>query len=231
MKRMLKALVIATVILTTAANAYAACSSPTGNTGEVTYATNYNMMVFCDGTNWISMAGDVSVTIGGTTNTPGGSDTYVQYNSGGTAFGGSSAFTWNNGTSTLTATNVAGTAATFTTLTGTISTAAQTNITSLGTLSGLTVSGLTSVAGVSATGNISAVKFIGDGSQLTGILTGAPDRIISGSTSAIASSGGNVQVSGTLQFSGTLSDSCSGASDYGKNRRNPSTGHMQVCRQ
>lgn len=71
---------------------------------------------------------------GGGSGTPGGSDTYVQYNSGGT-FAGSSAFTWNNGTSTLTATNIA----------GTLATAAQPNITSLGTLGALTVTGAGSI--------------------------------------------------------------------------------------
>lgn len=44
---------------------------------------------------------------GGGSGTPGGADTQVQYNSSGT-FAGSSGFTWNNSTSTLTATNIAG---------------------------------------------------------------------------------------------------------------------------
>lgn len=40
-----------------------------------------------------------------------------------------------------------------------------------------------SATGVSATGNISAAKFIGDGSGLSGISTGAPDKITSGTVS------------------------------------------------
>jgi len=116
------------------ASAWAACSSPAGQTGDQAYNSSSNVMAYCDGTNWISMAGGVAVNIGG-------ADTYVQYNSGGTAFGGSSAFTWNTGTNTLTATNMAGTGAVFTNLTGTLQTATQPNITSVGTLTGLTMGG------------------------------------------------------------------------------------------
>jgi hypothetical protein len=36
----------------------------------------------------------------------------------------------------------------------------------------------------------------------------------------------NLQVSGSMQFDGTGAESCSSAADYGKNRRNPTTGHM-----
>ena len=66
------------------ASAWAACSSPAANAGEQSFDSNQNVMVYCDGTNWVSMAGGVSVTIGGTTNnaTAGGAGTQVQYNDG-----------------------------------------------------------------------------------------------------------------------------------------------------
>lgn len=120
-------------------HAYAACGSPTGSAGQQRYASNAGIMVYCDGTNWVSMAGGVSVTIGGTTynNTPGGANTNIQYNSSGN-FAGSNNLTWDN-------------------------------------------------------------------------------------------TNRNLQVSGSMQYGGTGSEACSSAADYGKNRRNPTTGRMQVC--
>ena len=61
-------------------------------------------------------------------------------------------------------------------LVGTVTTAAQTNITSVGTLSSLSVTGnvdsgnLRTVGLVSATGNVTGNYFIGNGSQLTGVI-------------------------------------------------------------
>lgn len=43
------------------------------------------------------------------------------------------------------------------------------------------------------------------------------------------SSARNLQVSGSLQYGGSGSETCSSAADYGKQRRNPTTGRMQVC--
>jgi len=93
---------------------HAACSGPAGTAGQMTYASNYNSMAYCDGSNWVSMAGGVSVTIGGTTNnynaTAAGSAGYVQYNDGSNGFAASSSFTYSGGlltvTGTVTATNV-----------------------------------------------------------------------------------------------------------------------------
>lgn len=45
---------------------------------------------------------------------------------------------------------------------------------------------LTTAGDMSVTGNLSASKFIGDGSSLTGIATASSDRIVSGSTSMLA---------------------------------------------
>ncbi|WP_271671378.1 hypothetical protein [Bradyrhizobium sp. CCBAU 51627] len=47
---------------------------------------------------------------------------------------------------------------------------------------------------------------------------------ISGTVSA-----SSVYTSGTFRVGGTGSETCAGLSDYGKNRYNPVTGHMQVC--
>lgn len=51
-----------------AGTADAACNTPTGAAGDMTYSTSANVMAYCDGTNWISMAGGVSLTV----NTSGG---------------------------------------------------------------------------------------------------------------------------------------------------------------
>jgi len=74
-------------------------------------------------------------------------------------------------TGNITGGNVSGT-----NLTGTITTAAQTNITSVGTLTSVSVSGNTTSGNiltgglVSATGNVTGNYFIGNGSQLTGVI-------------------------------------------------------------
>jgi hypothetical protein len=67
---------------------------------------------------------------GGSATTPGGSNTYVQFNDSG-SFGGVADLTFNKATNTLSATN----------FTGTVTTAAQPNITSVGALSSLAVTG------------------------------------------------------------------------------------------
>ena len=79
---------------------------------------------------------------------PGGSDTHVQFNDGG-SFGGASGLTWDD--TTFKASNICtpGTATiatvTATSLGGTLTTAAQTAVTSVGTLSSLVVSGALTV--------------------------------------------------------------------------------------
>ena len=54
---------------------------------------------------------------------------------------------------------------------GTLTTAAQTNITAVGTLSGLTVNGVGTFTQLSATGNITGQYILGNGSLLTGLTT------------------------------------------------------------
>ena len=50
-----------TLGLTLASTAAWACTNPAGTAGDVKYATNYNVMTYCDGTDWVAMLG----TIGG----------------------------------------------------------------------------------------------------------------------------------------------------------------------
>ena len=100
-------------------------------------------------------AGNLSwITSSGGGGTPGGSNTQIQYNDSG-VFGGNSNFTINTATGVLAATNFSGNGASLTSITGanvtgqvgnalvsgTVYTNAQPNITSVGTLSSLTVSG------------------------------------------------------------------------------------------
>ena len=106
--------------------------------------------------------------------TPGGSDTYVQFNNGG-AFGGAAGLTWDD--TTFKASNIctAGTATlatvAATTITGTIGTAAQTSITSVGTLSSLTLGGTLSVGDndITNVGDIAVDTISGDADSNTTI--------------------------------------------------------------
>jgi hypothetical protein len=116
-----------------------------------------------------------------------------------------------NGTalSSITGANVVGTVSSATTATtaGTVTTAAQANITSVGTLTSLSVSGNVSGGNVSATGNIAASYFIGNGSQLTGITAGGTGTVTSVQGAGVVaglSLTGNVTTSGNLTLGGTL---------------------------
>ena len=84
-------------------------------------------IICTDGSGALTFASD-------STNSPGGNNTNVQFNDSG-GFGGSDNLTWDGSTLTV-ATHVSTTC-----LTGTLQTAAQANVTSLGTLTALTVSG------------------------------------------------------------------------------------------
>jgi hypothetical protein len=92
---------------------------------------------------------------GGGNGTPGGSNTQVQYNDNG-VFGGSGAFTFDETSNTLSVTSIA----------GSLTTAAQPNVTSVGTLTSLDVTG-TVTAGNASLGNTVSANYVG------GILTTA----------------------------------------------------------
>ncbi len=177
--------------------------------------------------NIAGLAAPISQSLQSSGTAAGGNATEVQYNNGG-VLAGSSAFTWNNGTSTLTATNIA----------GLLTTAAQPNITSVGTLGSLDVTGVVSAGTVSGTfmyGQAASFTTLTvGGMDVTG---GGTDRIVSGSVSAIAQAATDaVQVSGSVNVSGAVTaggmmvagdGSC--VSNFGSVRINPATGRLQMC--
>jgi hypothetical protein len=85
----------------------------------------------------------------------------------------------------------------------TVYTNAQPNITSLGTLTSISVSGNANIGNigtagiVSATGNITAPFFIGNGSQLTGITVAAGSSIVNGNSNVTVAADSNVSISVT----------------------------------
>ncbi|WP_414463367.1 tail fiber domain-containing protein [Hyphomicrobium sp. DY-1] len=154
-------------LLMLAQGAYAACSSPTGTGGDMTYSTSANVMAYCDGTNWISMNGGVSLTVntsGGGTVTPYGATNDIQINNGGALGGDTGTFTYNPGTDTLAVPYVSATA---------ISAINQ------GTFGGLLVNGGMTVTGVSSLTTVSAsivsatlIQIGNSGAACTGGLAG-----------------------------------------------------------
>lgn len=57
LSRLSRCLVLMVGLAAWSGSVYAACASPVGNAGEVGYASNLNTLVFCNGTDWVSMAG------------------------------------------------------------------------------------------------------------------------------------------------------------------------------
>jgi hypothetical protein len=157
----------------------------------------------------------------------GGANTQIQYNDSG-LFGGNSGFTFNEvsgnvdipGSLAVTG-NISGT-----NLTGTLTTPAQLNITSVGTLASLSVTGNSNTGNIytsgvsgnisganvifanrfSATGNISANYYIGNGSLLTGVITSSASISNGTSNVNIATTNGNVTVTAGGTTSLTVSN-------------------------
>ena len=147
-------------------------------------------------------------------------------------------FTGNgNGLTNLVGANVTGTVANATysvsagsaTTAGTVTTNAQPNITSTGTLTSLTVSGNVTSGNVYAnTGTIGAQYLSGDGSNITNITVGAGSSLVNGTSNVIVYNNGNVttsvagnanivtvtgtgvNIAGTLNATGTISSNLSG---------------------
>jgi hypothetical protein len=97
---------------------------------------------------------------------------------------------------------------------GTLTTGAQPNITSVGTLTSLSVTGNASAGNISTAGvlsvtgnanvgnlsavsNISAAYFLGNGSQLTGIVSSPGNSILNGNSNVTVVTNGNVNISAT----------------------------------
>jgi hypothetical protein len=79
-----------------------------------------------------------------------------------------------------------------------VSANAQANITSVGTLTSLTVNGLTIVRNLSTSGTVTAANFVGNGSQLTGISGSSSGRVslqVTTNTLSVGSSA-NVNITG-----------------------------------
>jgi hypothetical protein len=139
-----------------------------------------------------------------------GPNTAIQFNLD-NDFGGSANFTFNQDTNTLTVNgnanvgNLNATGVSATTLGGTLTTASQPNITSVGNLTGLTVGNSTSnvvianTGTIVATGNITAPNFIGN---VTGNISG--NIVVPGSSGEVIFNGdGNAAASNAFSFSTT----------------------------
>ena len=112
-------------------------------------------------------------------------------------------------TGNITGGNIAGTAGSFSTITGTLGTAAQTNITSVGTLTALTVTGTTTSGNLSTggsatvTGNVDAGNVnVATGTADLNLITG--NTITVGAISATDSTAASNVATGALKSSGGL---------------------------
>lgn len=154
----------------------------------------------------------VAGTGGGSNGTPGGANTQVQYNDSGT-FGGSAGFTFNELTNTLTVGNTVsnfignlnGTAS-FANTAGTVTNSSQPNITSVGVLTGLGVSG-----------QIEALVFQGNAANLFNIPAANVVGIIPLAGQVSENNQPNITSVGTLT-SLDVSGNINGANIFGSNR-------------
>ena len=64
--RPLRCLVFTAGLSIWAGAVHALCTGPDGQAGDLRYATNYNTVAFCDGTNWMSLAGWIAGAGGAT---------------------------------------------------------------------------------------------------------------------------------------------------------------------
>lgn len=65
MKRCLSIGIVAALIFVGSSSAFAACSGPTGAEGDMIYNSSHHMMQFCNGSDWVAMAGPGSGGGGG----------------------------------------------------------------------------------------------------------------------------------------------------------------------
>ncbi len=126
-------------------------------------------------------------TPGGGGGTPGGANSEIQFNDAG-AFGASSAFTFNSGSNTLTVANIA----------GTITTAAQPNITSVGNLTSLIVTGNITAGNLSGANAVVANFFVGSGANLTNINGANVGQVANANFASYAGSANSALVANTV---------------------------------
>jgi hypothetical protein len=129
--------------------AFAGCSGPPGNAGDIVYSSTSTIMVYCNGTNWIAMGQNAAVSFGTLTNL-----NFCTATSG-TAIQCATPATGSN--------NVVLSASP--TLTGTVAGASS-------TWSGQVAIGTTATSGaLNVSGTVTATTFSGSGASLTGIGT------------------------------------------------------------
>ncbi len=64
MSLVVRLLLFAAFLQVIPASAFAACSSPPGNEGDIVYSSIYHVMLFCNSTTWISMGSNSAVSFG-----------------------------------------------------------------------------------------------------------------------------------------------------------------------
>jgi hypothetical protein len=142
-------------------------NSNLGNVANITITGGINGYVLqTDGTGNLAWAAQ---TGGGGNGSPGGSNTQIQFNDAG-LFGGAVGFTFDKTTNAFSAPgNIFANSGTISAslLAGTLTTAAQPNITSIGTLSALNVGFISLSGNLNANGTVAALNFNGSGNLLT----------------------------------------------------------------
>jgi hypothetical protein len=122
------------------------------------------------------------------------------------------------------------------TLTGTLSTASQTNITTVGSLTGLTVNGTVNInsgplnaAGGISTTQVSAITLGNTGTTLTGTLSSGPQNNITSATSVTAvGTLTGLSVSGTVQPTSNAAVNLGGTTSYWNNFYSATATHNSV---
>ena len=162
----------------------------------------------------------------GTTTTVSGSNTQVQFNDA-SSFGASANFTFDKSTNTLTVTNLVTNGSGISNITGsnvigqvpnasvaaTVYTNAQPNITSLGTLTSLSVTGNITSGNADLGNTATANYFVGSGNNLSNIQGSNVTGAVSYATTANSVAGANV--SGAVTYAGTA-NAVAGANVFGQ---------------
>ena len=179
---------------------YVKLASNYPTTGNVTLYSDSSLTTPVDGTgltytNSPNAIATAVISTGGGVGTPGGSNGTIQFNDSGT-FGGNAGFTFNGTTGAVSITgNVSagnanlGNLSTANFYTGTLTTNAQPNITSVGTLTSVTVSGNATVGNLNTAGTVTATRLISN------IATGTAPFTVT-STTQVANL--NVATAGTV---------------------------------